>query len=74
MKCYHQQSVQVLVGAVEKATDAFVAKGTEIAKESTELRKEMLEAVEKTRSDGENMSHTAHEFADDPCSSIKVRL
>ena len=63
---------QVLVGAVEKATNAFVAKGTEIAKETTDLRKELMEAVEDARRDGETMSRTAHEFADDPCSSIKV--
>ena len=61
------------MGAVEKATDTFIVKGTEIAKETTELKKELLEAVENARSDGETMSRTAHEFADDPCSSTKVR-
>ncbi|XP_039272069.2 catenin alpha-2-like [Styela clava] len=65
------RSPKVLVGAVEKATDTFIAKGTEIAKENTELRKELQEAVDDTRKDGETMSRASHEFADDPCSSMK---
>lgn len=57
---------------MEKATDAFIKRGTEIAKETTELRREIEEAVDNTRRDGDTMAKTAHEFADDPCSSMKV--
>ena len=65
---------KVLVEDVERATASFIERGVEIARENPELRAEMEEAIEDTRRDGEVMSRTSHEFADDPCSSMKVYL
>ncbi|CAK8697210.1 unnamed protein product [Clavelina lepadiformis] len=62
---------KVLVEDVERATASFIERGVEIARENPELRAEMEEAIEDTRRDGEVMSRTSHEFADDPCSSMK---
>lgn len=59
---------------VEKATAAFIEHGTEIARSNPELRSEMEDAIEDTRRDGDVMSRTSHAFADDPCSSMKVKL
>ena len=62
---------KVLVKAVEDATQFFLERGVEIARENSELRTEMEEAIEDTRRDGEVMSKTSHAFAEDPCSSMK---
>ena len=62
----------MLVKAVEDATQSFIERGLEIARENPELRSEMEEAIDDTRRDGEVMSRTAHAFAEDPCSSMKV--
>ena len=72
--CYKKRSVQVLVKAVEDATQSFIERGIEIARENPELRTEMEEAIEDTRRDGEVMSKTSHAFAEDPCSSMKVKI
>ena len=58
--------------AVEDATQSFIERGVEIARENPELRTEMEDAIEDTRRDGEVMSRTSHAFAEDPCSSMKV--
>ena len=61
----------VLVAAVEKATLNFVERGEVIAQEHPEIKHEMMICVEEVRGTGENMSVTAKEFANDPCSSVK---
>jgi len=62
---------QILVAAVEKATEHFIAKGEEIANENPENRDDLLAAVEEVRKTGEPMSVASREFAEDPCSSVK---
>jgi len=62
---------QVLVAAVEKATENFVEKGELIALENPSINKEMTQAVAEVKSTGETMSGAAREFANDPCSSVK---
>lgn len=61
----------VLVAAVERATANFVEKGEMIALENPDIKKEMLSTVEEVRRTGEEMSSSAKEFANDPCSSVK---
>jgi len=60
-----------LVKSVEDATEAFIAKGNEIARENPGLRTELEKAVEQTHADGEVMAQTSHSFADDPLSPMK---
>lgn len=62
---------QVLVAAVEKATENFIIKGEEIARESHEYSSKMIEAVNEVRDAGHKMSEAARQFAEDPCSSAK---
>lgn len=61
----------ILVAAVEKATDNFISKGEEIARENPDIQPEMLLAVDEVRKTGEVMSKASREFAEDPCSSVK---
>lgn len=61
----------ILVAAVEKATDNFISKGEEIARENPDIQPEMLVAVDEVRKTGEVMSKASREFAEDPCSSVK---
>lgn len=61
-----------LVAAVEKATENFIQRGEEIAYENPDITQEMLVAVDEVRKTGQSMSVAAREFADDPCSSLKV--
>ncbi|KFM61488.1 Catenin alpha, partial [Stegodyphus mimosarum] len=61
----------ILVAAVEKATENFITKGEEIARENPDIQPEMLLAVDEVRKTGEIMSKSSREFAEDPCSSVK---
>jgi catenin alpha len=61
----------VLVGAVEKATEALLIRGSEIAHEHPAHRPELEQVLEDTRQAGADMSHASREFADLPCSSQK---
>lgn len=61
----------ILVSAVEKATEALLKRGTEIAEQHSEHREEIESVLNDTRQAGNEMSTTAREFADDPCSSQK---
>ena len=62
---------QVLVAAVERATENFVERGEIIAVEHPEIKTEMLAAVDDVKTTGSTMSTSAREFAADPCSSVK---
>lgn len=61
----------ILVSAVEKATEALLKRGTEIAQQHSEYKEEIESVLNDTRQAGNEMSSTAREFADDPCSSQK---
>jgi len=61
----------ILVSAVEKATEALIKRGTEIAEQHSEHKEDMESVLNDTRQAGNEMSTTAREFADDPCSSQK---
>ncbi|PRD31971.1 UNVERIFIED_CONTAM: alpha-Cat [Trichonephila clavipes] len=61
----------ILVAAVEKATENFITKGEEIARENPDIQPEMLLAVDEVKKTGEVMSKSSREFAEDPCSSVK---
>ena len=61
----------ILVSAVEKATDALLKRGNEIAEQHSEYKDEIENVLNDTRQAGQEMSATAREFADDPCSSQK---
>ena len=62
---------KVLVEAVETATTNFVENGKNIALENSEVKNEMLAAVDEVMKAGNVMSATAREFANDPFSSPK---
>lgn len=62
---------QVLVAAVEKATENFITNGEEIARENDDFRDKMTEAVNEVRDAGQKMSEASRQFAEDPCSSAK---
>lgn len=61
----------ILVSAVEKATEALLARGGEIANEHPEHRVELDSVLADTRQAGLEMSQASRDFADDPCSSQK---
>ncbi|XP_045189005.2 catenin alpha-2-like isoform X2 [Mercenaria mercenaria] len=61
----------VLAAAVQKATQNFVEKGEEIARENPDVKEDMLAAVDEVRKTGEAMGVASEEFAADPCSSMK---
>lgn len=60
-----------LVLAVEKATENFIERGEQIANENSDIKQEMLTAVDEVRKTGEIMRSAAREFSEDPCSSLK---
>uniref|UniRef100_A0A6I8PL86 Catenin alpha-2 n=1 Tax=Xenopus tropicalis TaxID=8364 RepID=A0A6I8PL86_XENTR len=65
------KKAHVLAASVEQATQNFLEKGEQIAKESQDLKEELISAVEDVRKQGDTMRITSSEFADDPCSSVK---
>ncbi|XP_023588160.1 catenin alpha-2 isoform X3 [Trichechus manatus latirostris] len=65
------KKAHVLAASVEQATQNFLEKGEQIAKESQDLKEELIAAVEDVRKQGETMRIASSEFADDPCSSVK---
>ncbi|XP_044515201.1 catenin alpha-2 [Gracilinanus agilis] len=65
------KKAHVLAASVEQATQNFLEKGEQIAKESQDLKEELVTAVEDVRKQGETMRIASSEFADDPCSSVK---
>ncbi|XP_064420736.1 catenin alpha-2 isoform X3 [Latimeria chalumnae] len=65
------KKAHVLAASVEQATQNFLEKGEQIAKESLDLKEELVVAVEDVRKQGETMKVASSEFADDPCSSVK---
>ncbi|XP_075428426.1 catenin alpha-2 isoform X2 [Ascaphus truei] len=65
------KKAHVLAASVEQATHNFLEKGEQIAKESQDLKEDLILAVEDVRKQGETMRITSSEFADDPCSSVK---
>ncbi|NXM84897.1 CTNA2 protein, partial [Oenanthe oenanthe] len=65
------KKAHVLAASVEQATQNFLEKGDQIAKESQDLKEELVAAVEDVRKQGETMRVASSEFADDPCSSVK---
>ncbi|CAF93080.1 unnamed protein product, partial [Tetraodon nigroviridis] len=65
------KKAHVLAVSVEQATQNFLEKGEQIAKDSQDLREELIAAVEDVRKQGETMRIASSEFADDPCSSVK---
>ncbi|KAG5844958.1 hypothetical protein ANANG_G00133670, partial [Anguilla anguilla] len=65
------KKAHVLSTSVEQATHNFLEKGELIAKESEDLREELVTAVDDVRKQGETMHAASAEFADDPCSSVK---
>ncbi|XP_032080058.1 catenin alpha-2 isoform X5 [Thamnophis elegans] len=65
------KKAHVLAASVEQATQNFLEKGEQIAKESQDLKDELVAAVEDVRKQGETMRIASSEFADDPCSSVK---
>uniref|UniRef100_A0A8C9W669 Catenin alpha-2 n=1 Tax=Scleropages formosus TaxID=113540 RepID=A0A8C9W669_SCLFO len=65
------KKAHVLAVSVEQATHNFLEKGEQIAKDSQDLKEELIAAVEDVRKQGETMRVASSEFADDPCSSVK---
>uniref|UniRef100_A0A8C1X9C9 Catenin alpha-2 n=2 Tax=Cyprinus carpio TaxID=7962 RepID=A0A8C1X9C9_CYPCA len=65
------KKAHVLAVSVEQATQNFLEKGEQIAKDSQDLKEELIAAVEDVRKQGETMRVASSEFADDPCSSVK---
>ncbi|KAB5518291.1 hypothetical protein PHYPO_G00164040 [Pangasianodon hypophthalmus] len=65
------KKAHVLAMSVEQATQNFLEKGEQIAKDSQDLKEELITAVEEVRKQGESMRVASSEFADDPCSSVK---
>ncbi|KAI3353181.1 hypothetical protein L3Q82_019733 [Scortum barcoo] len=65
------KKAHVLAVSVEQATQNFLEKGEQIAKDSQDLKEELAAAVEDVRKQGETMRIASSEFADDPCSSVK---
>ncbi|KAJ4944226.1 hypothetical protein JOQ06_012771 [Pogonophryne albipinna] len=65
------KKAHVLAVSVEQATQNFLEKGEQIAKDSHDLKEELISAVEDVRKQGEAMRIASSEFADDPCSSVK---
>nr|XP_009933039.1 PREDICTED: catenin alpha-2 isoform X1 [Opisthocomus hoazin] len=65
------KKAHVLAASVEQATQNFLEKGDQIAKESQDLKEELVAAVDDVRKQGETMRIASSEFADDPCSSVK---
>ncbi|XP_007465418.1 PREDICTED: catenin alpha-2-like [Lipotes vexillifer] len=65
------KKAHVLAASVEQATQNFLEKGEQIAKESQDLKEELVASVEDVRKQGETMRIASSEFADDPCSSVK---
>ncbi|XP_048208551.1 catenin alpha-2 [Perognathus longimembris pacificus] len=65
------KKAHVLAASVEQATQNFLEKGEQIAKESQDLKEELVAAVEDVRKQGDTMRIASSEFADDPCSSVK---
>ncbi|XP_062334158.1 catenin alpha-2-like [Osmerus eperlanus] len=65
------KKAHVLAVSVEQATQNFLEKGEQIAKDSHDLKEELIAAVEDVRKQGETMRVASSEFADDPCSSVK---
>nr|XP_020670829.1 catenin alpha-2-like [Pogona vitticeps] len=65
------KKAHVLAASVEQATQNFLEKGEQIAKESQDLKEELVAAVEDVLKQGETMRIASSEFADDPCSSVK---
>uniref|UniRef100_A0A4W3JC79 Catenin alpha-2 n=1 Tax=Callorhinchus milii TaxID=7868 RepID=A0A4W3JC79_CALMI len=59
------KKAHVLAASVEQATQNFLEKGEQIAKESQDLKDELLAAVDDVR------KIASGDFADDPCSSVK---
>ncbi|XP_060948591.1 catenin alpha-2 isoform X3 [Limanda limanda] len=65
------KKAHVLAVSVEQATQNFLEKGEQIAKDSHDLKEELISAVEDVRKQGDSMRIASSEFADDPCSSVK---
>ncbi|XP_034390687.1 catenin alpha-2 isoform X2 [Cyclopterus lumpus] len=65
------KKAHVLAVSVEQATHNFLEKGEQIAKDSHDLKEELIAAVEDVRKQGDTMRISSSEFADDPCSSVK---
>uniref|UniRef100_A0A3B3TD82 Catenin alpha-2 n=1 Tax=Paramormyrops kingsleyae TaxID=1676925 RepID=A0A3B3TD82_9TELE len=65
------KKAHVLASSVEQATHNFLEKGEQIARESQDLKEELISAVDDVRKQGETMHMASSEFADDPCSSVK---
>ncbi|KAK1792823.1 hypothetical protein P4O66_012735 [Electrophorus voltai] len=65
------KKAHVLAMSVEQATQNFLEKGEQIAKDSQDLKDELVTAVDEVRKQGETMRVASSEFADDPCSSVK---
>ncbi|CAL8351855.1 unnamed protein product [Boreogadus saida] len=65
------KKAHVLAVSVEQATQNFLEKGEQIAKDSQDLKEELIAAVEDVRKQGDTMRVASSEFADDPCSSVK---
>ncbi|XP_074486106.1 catenin alpha-2 isoform X6 [Sebastes fasciatus] len=65
------KKAHVLAVSVEQATQNFLEKGEQIAKDSHDLKEELISAVEDVRKQGDTMRIASSEFADDPCSSVK---
>ena len=62
----------VLVAAVERAAQQFIAQGELISQDADEcIRPKLHEALERIRIDGDSMAKASHEFAVDPLASMK---
>uniref|UniRef100_A0A4W5PKY7 Catenin alpha-2 n=1 Tax=Hucho hucho TaxID=62062 RepID=A0A4W5PKY7_9TELE len=64
------KKAHVLALSVEQATQNFLEKGEQIAKNSHDLKEELILAVEDVRKQVQSLVKGS-EFADDPCSSVK---
>uniref|UniRef100_A0A8C1II91 Catenin alpha-2 n=1 Tax=Cyprinus carpio TaxID=7962 RepID=A0A8C1II91_CYPCA len=64
------KKAHVLAVSVEQATQNFLEKGEQIAKDSQDLKEELIAAVEDVRKEKKPLLNPK-KFADDPCSSVK---
>ncbi|XP_067656679.1 catenin alpha-2-like isoform X1 [Haliotis asinina] len=65
------KKAHVLSATVQKATEHFIERGEEIARENPEVHADMMAAIEEVKNTGEAMGEASREFAGDPCSSMK---
>ena len=65
------KKASVLIQELKDSTAQFIKQGTEIANENSEMKDELLNAVNDVRIYGDKMANSSKEFTNDPFSSQK---